>query len=210
MLPQWVLELFRPVVRIISWLCWRVRWINVDQIPPRGGLIIASNHQTYLDPFWISCPIKRPTRYLAWDAAFSWPVVGWWLRMLGSWPLQLEGSDPKPIRRSIQWLREGGVVVIFPEGGRGNANGSMRRFKAGALRMAREAGVPILPVTIRGGHRVWPVGVRFPRFAPVEVIYHPLFNVDQESAEESRAMAKHETERLQAIIGGALNRDIDS
>ena len=210
MLPQWALELFRPVVRIICRICWQVRWINVEQIPPHGGLIIASNHQTYLDPFWISCPIKRPTRYLAWDAAFSWPVVGWWLRMLGSWPLQLEGSDPKPIRRSIQWLREGGVVVIFPEGGRGNANGSMRRFKPGALRMAREAGVPILPVTIRGGHRVWPVGVRFPRFAPVEVIYHPLFNVDQESAEESRAMAKHETERLQAIIGGALNRDIDS
>ena len=194
MLPQWALELFRPVVRIICRICWQVRWMNVEQIPPHGGLIIASNHQTYLDPFWISCPIKRPTRYLAWDAAFSWPVVGWWLRMLGSWPLQLEGSDPKPIRRSIQWLREGGVVVIFPEGGRGTGR----------------CGVPILPVTIRGGHRVWPVGVRFPRFAPVEVIYHPLFNVDQESAEESRALAKHETESLQAIIGGALNRDIGS
>ena len=74
---------------------------------------------------------------------------------------------------------------------------------AAALRTVRHA-------TIRGGHRVWPVGVRFPRFAPVEVIYHPLFNVDQESAEESRALAKHETESLQAIIGGALNRDIDS
>ena len=41
-----------------------------------GGLIVASNHQTYIDPFWVSYPIRRPVRYLAWDAAFNWPVVG--------------------------------------------------------------------------------------------------------------------------------------
>ena len=71
--------------------------------------------------------------------------------------------------------------------------------------MALEAGVPILPVTIRGGHRVWPAGFRFPRFAPVQVIYHPLFLVNQEAANEPRALARRETERLQEIIGNALD-----
>ncbi len=62
------------------------------------------------------------------------------MRLLGAWPLQLEGSDPAPIRRSMQWLREGGAVVIFPEGGRGNTDGSMKKFKPGAVRMALETG----------------------------------------------------------------------
>jgi len=158
MLPQWAIEIFRPIVAIVCRVLWRVRWTGKENIPASGGLIIASNHQTYIDPFWISCPVKRPVRFLAWDAAFSWPIAGWCIRMLGAWPLQLEGSDPKPIRRSLQWLRDGGGVVIFPEGGRGNPDGSMRKFKAGAVRMALEAGVPILPVTIRGGERVcWSV-----------------------------------------------------
>jgi 1-acyl-sn-glycerol-3-phosphate acyltransferase len=129
-----------------------------DENVPRGGLIIAENHQTYIDPFWLSLPIKRPTRYLAWSAAFKWPIVGKCLTWFGAWPLALEGSDPAAIRRSLQWLRDGGAVVIFPEGGRSTASGELERFKAGAVRLALEADVPILPVTIRGGNQVWPRG----------------------------------------------------
>lgn len=170
-----------------------------------GGLIIAANHQTYIDPFWISVPVRRPVRYLAWDEAFSWPIVGYCLRLLGAWPLQLEGSDPGPIRRSLQWVSEGGAVVIFPEGGRGNPNGSMRRFKPGAVRMAMEAGVPILPVTIIGGHRIWPTGRRFPRLGRVEVIYHPLFIVVPNGGEDQRGYARRATDELQQIIVAAAN-----
>lgn len=205
MLPQWVLELCRPIVLVVCRLLWRVRWLNREHIPPTGGVIIAANHQTYIDPFWISVPMKRPVRYLAWDAAFGWPLVGWFMRMLGAWPLQLEGSDPKPIRQSLQWVREGGAVVIFPEGGRGNPDGSMRKFKPGAVRMAMEAGVPILPVTIRGGHQVWPLGWRFPRLGRVEIIYHPLFVVDQNGGEDQRAHARRATGALQEIISASLH-----
>jgi len=201
MLPQWALEIFRPIVRVFSRLLWRVRWVNSEYIPQSGGVIIASNHQTYLDPFWLSCPLKRPVRYLAWDEAFTWPIVGYCLRLLGAWPLQLEGSDPGPIRRSLQFVSEGGAVVIFPEGGRGNADGSMRRFKPGAVRMAMESGVPILPVTIHGGNVVWPPGRKFPRLGRVEIVYHPLFHVEVGEADDQRASARRATEALQATIG---------
>lgn len=204
MLPQWALEILRPVVRVFCRLLWRVRWTNTEYIPPGGGVIIASNHQTYLDPFWISCPLKRPVRYLAWDEAFTWPIVGYGLRLLGAWPLQLEGSDPAPIRRSLQWVSEGGAVVIFPEGGRGNPDGSMRRFKPGAVRMAMEAGVPILPVTIHGGNLVWPAGRKFPRLGLVEIIYHPPFAVEQDGGDDQRAHARRLTEELQKTIGADI------
>jgi len=70
-LPQWVLDLIRPTVAVLSRLLWRVRWRELENIPLNGGLIIAANHQTYVDPFWICCMVKRPVRFLAWDAAFS-------------------------------------------------------------------------------------------------------------------------------------------
>lgn len=204
MLPQWMIEFLRPIVGLVSRVSWKLEHIGVEHIPKEGGVIIASNHQSYLDPFWLSLPVRRPVRYLAWSEAFSWPVVGKVMRFLGAWPLQVKGSDPGAIRRTLQWLRTGGAVVIFPEGGRGKADGDMIRFKGGAIRIALEAGVPILPVTIRGGNRIWPSGQRLPRFGKVEVIYHPLHEVNQSDGEEARACARRESDALAEIIGSAL------
>lgn len=205
MLPQWALNIVRPTAGLLSRLLWRIRWRNLEHIPSAGGVIIAGNHQTYIDPFWIGSHIKRPVRFLAWDAAFRWPLVGPMVGLFGSWPLNLEGRDPAPIRLSLQWVREGGAVVLFPEGGRGHPDGSMIRFKAGAVRMALEAGVPILPVTVRGGHKVWPSSYRIPRLRQtVEIIYHPLFVIEQRENEDVRECARRETERLAQIIRSAL------
>ncbi|HEY3581349.1 MAG TPA: lysophospholipid acyltransferase family protein [Pyrinomonadaceae bacterium] len=204
MLPQWVLELLRPMVGGLSRVLWKIEFSGQENVPECGGVIIAANHQTYLDPFWLSLQIKRPIRYLAWSDAFRWPVVGQCLIWLGAWPLTLEGSDPSAIRRSLQWLREGGAVVIFPEGGRSTASGSLERFKAGAVRLALEANVPILPVTIKGGNRVWPRGWRVPRCRKVSVHYHPLQHPQQPANEETRAFARRESERLAKLIESAL------
>ncbi|HEY0729199.1 MAG TPA: lysophospholipid acyltransferase family protein [Pyrinomonadaceae bacterium] len=204
MLPQWALELVRPTVGVFSRALWKIEFVGVENIPATGGVVIAANHQTYIDPFWLSLQIKRPIRYLAWSAAFSWPVVGRCLTWLGAWPLALEGSDPAAIRRSIQWLRDGGAVVIFPEGGRSTSTGEMERFKAGAVRLALEANVPILPVTIKGGNRIWPRGWRVPRLGKVVVTYHPLYHPAQPPEEETRAFARRESERLAKVIQSAL------
>ena len=203
-LPQWTLEALRPLVRTLSRVLWRVQFSGVENIPASGGFIIASNHQTYIDPFWVSIPIKRPVRYLAWNESFDWPIVGRFMGLFGAWPIKLEKSDPTAIRRSLQWLREGGAVYIFPEGGRCTPDGELMRFKNGAVRLALEAGVPILPVTIRGGHRVWPKGYRVPRFSKIEIIFHPLQKIAAQPGEDARAITRRETERLAQTIGSAL------
>ena len=203
-LPQWAVNSMRPAFRLIGHTLWDLKLRGIENIPATCGLIIASNHQSYLDPFAISVPIKRAIRFLAWNEALDWPFVGRVIRVLGAWPLQLEGSDPATIRRTHQWLREGGAVMIFPEGGRGQSDGSMIRFKAGAVRIALEARVPILPVTIRGLHRVWPRGRLIPGLGKIEITYHPLFHPQQQPEEDARACARRETEQLAAIIRSAL------
>lgn len=207
-LPQWTINLMRPVISLGSRVFWRLEHKGIENIPQHNGLIVAANHQSYGDPFWLAMPIKRPIRFLAWSEAFSWPVLGKAIRLLGAWPLQVKGSDPAAIRRSLTWLRDGGAVVIFPEGGRGQTDGSMIRMKAGAVRMALEAGVPILPVTIRGANRVWPASRLFPRPGRVVITYHPVFYAEQRPGEENRACARRETDRLAQIIRSALGTGV--
>jgi 1-acyl-sn-glycerol-3-phosphate acyltransferase len=202
--PQWALNFVRPVVRTFSRLCWSIKHHGTANIPSNGGLIIAANHQSYFDPFWISIPVHRPVRYLAWNEAFDWPFVGKMITWLGAWPMKVEGSDPAAIRRSLQWLRDGGVLVIFPEGARSRPDGTMMRFKAGAVRLAMEANVPILPVTIRGANRVWPRDQKLPRLRPVEIFYHPAKRIEPLPGEETRNCARRETELLSKTIAASL------
>jgi 1-acyl-sn-glycerol-3-phosphate acyltransferase len=203
--PQWFIELFlRPTLHALSRLLWRIELRGVENIPREGGYILAANHQTYADPFWVSIPIRREVRYLAWNQIFKWPVVGMLAEWFGAWPLAVERGNPTAYRRSLQWLRAGGVLVIFPEGARACADGSPSRFKTGAVRLALEAGVPILPVTIRGGNRVWPRGQRLPRLARVRIVYHPLRRPAPLLGEDARQCAQRETDALAQIISSEL------
>jgi len=198
------MELTRPFILFVSRSLWGVRHRGVEHIPQGGGLIIAANHQTYIDPFWVGVAVKRPLRYLAWSEAFKWPALGKPMEWLGAWPIEVDRGDPGAYRRSLQWLREGGAVMIFPEGGRGNPDGEPTRFKPGAARMALEADVPVLPVTIRGGHTVWPKNHRLPRTGRVEVVFHAPRRLSALPGEDARQCARRETEELSTLIASAL------
>lgn len=164
----------------VSKLCWFIRYRGLKNIPKGNeSFILVSNHPTYLDPMWVSIPVHRDLRFMAWDQAFEWAVIGKVIRYLGAFPVKTDGNVSKSaIVESIRTLRSGGVLVIFPEGEREFAEGKLLEFKPGALHIAVNAGVPVLPVSISGGNRVWPQGKRFPHlFRKITVTYHPALDL---------------------------------
>ncbi len=205
-LPWWAIQIVRYGVWVFSRLLWGLAFKRTKNIPhaTNGGLIIAANHQAYVDPFWLSLPIKRDIRYLAWSEAFSWKFIGTVMSYLGAWPIRIKRSSPQAMRRSLNWLREGGALVIFPEGERCFSDGKMKKFKAGAVRLAIDAGIPILPVTIKGANKVWARDHAYPRLGKIEIIYHPVIHYVVPEGENLKDYIRKETERLEKIISSEL------
>ncbi|MEO7538714.1 MAG: lysophospholipid acyltransferase family protein [Pyrinomonadaceae bacterium] len=200
---QTVVDVLRLIGYVISKSVWFIRYTGREHIPDpsAGGLLIAANHQTYVDPVWICLPMRRKLRFMAIEKAFEWRVIGPMIRYLGAFPVSMEiGGTLIAMKKALRSLRNGAALTVFPEGGRAFADGQMLPFKTGAVRIALQAGVPILPVTVRGGERIWPQKQKYPRlFRRVEIIYHPLLvPVNGDLAEPSDL--DHWTERLREII----------
>jgi 1-acyl-sn-glycerol-3-phosphate acyltransferase len=139
---------------------------------------------------------------MAYDKAFEWPLIGPFIEYVGAFPVSTKiGGTAEAIEESLRALEEGSVLIIFPEGERESADGKMHPFKTGAVRIALQSGVPILPVTIIGGNRIWPQEQKFPRFfRRVEVIYHPLFFVKEAPDMDPHENVELLTARLREII----------
>ncbi len=159
---------------------WRIKFQGLENIPKNlsSGMIIAANHQTYADPVWLCIKVNRRFRFMAWDEIFNWFFIGRVIKYLGAFPVGFNRKGfVKASRKALQVLREGATLIIFPEGERAFSDGKLFPFKPGAVRLAMEAEVPILPVTIRGANNVWAQDMKYPRFGKVEIIYHPLMEV---------------------------------
>jgi 1-acyl-sn-glycerol-3-phosphate acyltransferase len=153
-----------------------VRHFNVpDTSEPEGGMLLVSNHQSFLDPVLVGMSMPRPLHFLARQSLFRSPGFRELIRALGAHPLQRGRMDPAAIRTVLRLLRGGRWLLVFPEGTR-TRDGSLGRFRPGSAELAARAGVPVLPVCIEGAHRAWPRHQPLPRPARVAVAYgDPLY-----------------------------------
>lgn len=207
--PPLVIDAARFISFAFGKILWRIKYHNKENIPKNlgKGLLIVANHQTYLDPFLICAPIKRKFRFMAWDKAFDWFLVGWLIKYLGAFPVDTtRGTTKSVLRESLGALRDGATLLVFPEGARSFPDGKLQEFKTGAARIALEADVPILPVTVKGANRVWSQTIKYPRlFRKIEIFYHPVFRVPRAAdAENYRAHLEKITAQIAEIIGSKL------
>jgi 1-acyl-sn-glycerol-3-phosphate acyltransferase len=142
----------RWVIKPAILLFFRLRRRGTEHIPA-GGVVLASNHRSFLDPFAIGCCIGRPIYFVAKRELFKNPLLGWFLNCLGAFPIRRGASDEESMDTALALLERGQAVVIFPEGTR-IRTGSLARPKRGVGRLALESGKPVVPIAVTNSERV--------------------------------------------------------
>ena len=197
-----VLDVVRPALLATARLFFRIRFEGTEHIPPDGPLLITPNHVTFADPPLVSIPFRRPIHYMAWDRLFDIPGLAWLIRRLRAFPVDIEASDPRATRAAVRLLDDGHVVMIFPEAAR-SPDGTLQRFKLGAFRLACARRVPVLPVTIVGGHESWPPGRILPRPGRLTIVFHPVITPSGDGG-DLRHAARELADRVRAAVASRL------
>ena len=176
--PEWPVErlwlwrlLFPPIRNIVRALV-RLRVDGRENLPKAGPYILASNHINWKDPPLISISLDRSVRYMAKIQAFGVPLLGFFVRHTGAFPVRRGEGDRRALVTALRVLTGGQILGFFPEGHRSEA-GTLQRGKPGVGFLASRAGdVAIVPIAmigtkqrllhlIFGGHAVLRVGRPF-------------------------------------------------
>jgi 1-acyl-sn-glycerol-3-phosphate acyltransferase len=167
----------RTLLRTLAEAVFRVLFtydcLGEDKLPATGPAIVASNHPSYLDPLLLSLQVKRPIRFMAWDALFKVPVLSGLLRAFGAFPVDVRRGQGRGAYDKARILIESGEMVgMFPEGKRSRSGWMEPTLREGAARLALETGAPLVPATITGAFRAWPYFHALPRPVRITVRYH--------------------------------------
>jgi 1-acyl-sn-glycerol-3-phosphate acyltransferase len=157
-----------PLLRLI----WRPWVEGLDNIPDDGAAILASNHLSFSDSFFMPVLVPRKVTFLAKAEYFTTPgLKGLVSRVLitavGQVPIDRSdaGAADAALKTGVRVLRQGHLLGIYPEGTR-SPDGRLYRGKTGVARMALEAGVPVIPVAMIGTDIIQPTGRLLPRLRP--------------------------------------------
>jgi len=141
-------ELTKAVLRVVTRPAFAVTVEGEANVPSSGGLVVAANHRSYLDPPLLGTWFPRTIHYMAKRELFAIPVLGPLIAAVHAFPVEREKSDLGSVRRALRVIKEGGAVGIFPEGTRNIAGDA--KAKGGAVLLAALARCPLVPVALVG------------------------------------------------------------
>lgn len=168
-------QLYRTTRRLLGPIVKRyfhMRWQGTEHIPLNGGVVLACNHLSNLDPVLLAAVCPRQISYLAKIELFKIPVLGSLIRGYGAIPLRRSASDPEAIRLAEHVLEQDQLLALFPEGTR-SRDAQLKPFRFGAARLALKYEVPLVPAAIIGTELAMPTGAKFPRRVSVALAFGP-------------------------------------
>jgi len=156
---------------ISKWICrvlFRLRVVGEENVPKSGPVILASNHVSYLDPIFLGVSLRRKVHYMAKEEIFRNPLISWFIRKLQGFPVSRQRVGSSTIKKAFQLMERGKVLLLFPEGTRGDGS-TLRKARPGIGIIAERSGAPLVPVYLQGPERVLPRGSRWLRLHQVTV-----------------------------------------
>lgn len=174
MKPHPVWKFLQAICRVVTSCMFDLKVYGAHRVPPEGGVLIISNHQSYLDPVLLGVRLQRPLSYLAKSELFGNRAFAWLIRSLGAFPVKQGAGDVGAMKETIARLQEGRALNIFPEGSR-TETGELLPIEKGVGLVIRKAKVPVVPAVIDGSYGAWPKGRKIFRPHPIRILYgHPL------------------------------------
>ncbi|HET9197059.1 MAG TPA: lysophospholipid acyltransferase family protein [Solirubrobacterales bacterium] len=159
----WTYTLARIVLTLPTALLWRVRAFGLKNVPKSGPLVLAPNHFSQMDHFFVGLYLRRKIRFMAKSQLFGPPVLTYIYKHGGVFPVRRGHHDEEAFETVRQLLDQGEMLLVYAEGGRSRSQ-HLGDPKPGIGRIALETGVPIVPVAIKGSERArqWK-RLRFPK-----------------------------------------------
>jgi 1-acyl-sn-glycerol-3-phosphate acyltransferase len=182
-----------PVLRVV----FRLTASGREHLPRQGGYVLAANHHSNFDPWPLGIPLfpRHYLRFMAKSELF-WPPLGWIVRAGGGFKVRRGERDVEAIQTAVRLVREGHVVVMFPEGTR-RAKGLVKRHlpraHTGAARIALEADAPLVPAAISGTDRL-------SSLPKLRVVYGLPLDLDDLNGQPLAEAAREATDRLMTAI----------
>ncbi|MFB9334020.1 lysophospholipid acyltransferase family protein [Actinoplanes octamycinicus] len=182
---------------------WPTTVTGLEHLPAGSGAILAANHHAIADQLFLG--VNTPRHIAFWAKAEYFRGSGLTRRVvtgMGAIPVERAGGRAvlSAFDAAVPILRAGGLVAVFVEGTR-SPDGRLYRGRTGAARLAAQAGVPIVPVGIRGTDQVRPAGRRFPRRHPIRLDFGPAIPVKVESAQDARRATDEVVAAIQGMTG---------
>lgn len=162
-----------------------LRSITEKNVPRKGPVILAANHQSHLDPPAIGCGTVRPLSFMAKEELFKGffgKIIAW----LGAFPVKRGEGDTESIRHSIELLQSGDALLVFPEGTRGDGK-VLGPLNQGVALLAKRTGALVVPVAVVGTNRVLPSGSKKIARGRITIVYGEPFTYE--------SLAAHGTEK---------------
>lgn len=156
-------------------LYWRVRVEGREYLPRKGGVILASNHQSGLDPVVVGGIVSRPIYWLAKIEYVITPKVAWFFKSVGVIPVNRDAPEHEPLEKAADAVRAGKIFGIYPEGTR-SPDGRIYRGYTGVARIAEMTGAPVVPCGVLNTREALPKGKIMARPLKCEVRFGaPLY-----------------------------------
>ncbi|MBA2585358.1 MAG: lysophospholipid acyltransferase family protein [Chthoniobacterales bacterium] len=163
------------LARLIGWLCFGLRILHRERMIESGPVILAMNHQSYLDPPFAGICTRRAIFFLTRRTLLDVPVLGWLLPKLNVIPVDQEGSDRSALKALIRILKAGEGTLVFPEGAR-TLDGNLHPASPGVGLVIAKTLAPVVPMRIFGAHEAWPPNGGRLRFSRITIaIGEPIY-----------------------------------